>query len=69
MSNTTKVFETKLSQAKELLNTLMNPEITLEASMKAYKEGMELLKEAQTMLDHAKMEYETIKERIATTQQ
>lgn len=57
-------FETKLEDAKKILDQLMNPEITLEHSVKAYKEGMQKLSEAQKMLEDAKLEYEAIKEKI-----
>ncbi len=57
-------FETKLEDAKKILDQLMNPEITLEASVKAYKEGMKKLNEAQKLLEDAKLEYETIKEKV-----
>lgn len=67
MSNKTKDFEHKLTQAKEKLNTLMNPDMPLEESVKAYKEGMNLIKEAQTMLDETKLEYQTIKENLHTS--
>ena len=32
-------FEEKLEHSKELLEKLMNPEITLEESVKLYEEG------------------------------
>lgn len=46
-------FETKLDSAKVILDKLMNPEITLEDSMSAYKEGMKELNEAQKLLEKA----------------
>jgi len=64
MSNPTKEFEKKLDEAKKSLDLLMNPEITLENSVKSYKEGMQQLSDAQKMLEAAKLEYETIKEKI-----
>ncbi len=64
MSHSTKAFETKLDEAKKSLDALMNPEITLENSVKAYKEGMKQLQDAQKMLESAKLEYETIKEQM-----
>ncbi len=63
MSNT-KDFETKVDHAKKVLEQLMDPEITLENSVKVYKEGMKTLNEAQKLLDDAKLEYETIKEQV-----
>lgn len=64
MSNPTKDFEKKLSEAKSSLDLLMNPEITLENSVKSYKDGMKQLEDAQKMLESAKLEYETIKESV-----
>ncbi|MFP4485758.1 MAG: exodeoxyribonuclease VII small subunit [Campylobacterales bacterium] len=54
-------FEDKIKHSKEILEKLMNPEITLEESMKLYKEGMDEIKAAQKLLDDAKVEYEEIK--------
>ena len=54
-------FEQKLKKSKELLEKLMNPEISLEDSMKFYKEGMKELEEATKLLEDAKLvckEYE-----------
>lgn len=63
MSNT-KDFEAKVEHAKKVLDQLMDPEITLENSVKVYKEGMKTLNDAQKMLEDAKLEYETIKEQV-----
>ena len=46
-------FEEKLDKAKVVLDKLMNPEITLEDSMSAYKEGMKELNDAQKLLEKA----------------
>ena len=46
-------FESKLDSAKKILETLMNPEITLQDSVKAYEKGMSELTKAQTMLEDA----------------
>ncbi len=54
-------FEKKIQKAKEILNELMNPEITLQESMKKYKEGIKALKEANDMLEKAKLEIEELK--------
>ena len=40
-------FEEKLEHSKALLEKLMNPEITLEESVKLYEEGLKNIKEAQ----------------------
>ncbi len=49
------VFEDKVNKAKELLEKLSNPQITLEDSVKVYKEGLVQLEEAQKLLDEAKL--------------
>jgi len=54
-------FETKLQNAKEILETLMNPEITLQESVKAYEKGMKELNEAQKMLEEAQIKIQNIK--------
>lgn len=48
-------FEDKIKEAKELLEKLSNPEITLENSVKLYKDGLKQLTEAQELLDEAKL--------------
>jgi len=53
-------FEEKLEKSKELIDKLMNPEITLEESIKIYKDGLETIKEAQKMLEEAKLKVEEI---------
>ena len=47
MAKQTQDFESKLDSAKEILETLMNPEITLQDSVKAYEKGMGELSKAQ----------------------
>ena len=47
-------FEEKLEYSKELLEKLMNPEITLEESVKLYEEGLKNIKEAQSLIEEAK---------------
>ncbi len=54
-------FETKLQNSKKILETLMNPEITLENSVKAYEEGMKELQDAQKMLEAAELKIQEIK--------
>jgi len=54
-------FETKLQSAKEILETLMNPEITLEESVKAYEKGMKELSDAQKMLEEAQLKIQNLK--------
>lgn len=54
-------FETKLESAKKILETLMNPEITLEESVIAYEKGMSELSSAQKMLEEAQLKIQVIK--------
>jgi len=54
-------FETKLENAKGLLETLMKPEITLADSVKAYEKGMKELNNAQTILENAVIKIQEIK--------
>jgi len=54
-------FETKLDNAKKILETLMNPEITLQNSVKAYEDGMKELNEAQALLENAQIKITEIK--------
>ncbi len=53
-------FEKKIEKSKEILDKLMNPEISLEESMKLYKDGIKELKEASKMLENAKLEFEEL---------
>ncbi|NWF66398.1 MAG: exodeoxyribonuclease VII small subunit [Campylobacterales bacterium] len=54
-------FEKKIEKAKELLEKLMSPDITLENSVKFYESGIKELNEASKMLEQAKLRYEEIK--------
>jgi len=54
-------FETKLEGAKKTLEVLMNPEITLQDSVKAYEKGMKELSDAQKMLEDAQLKIQEIK--------
>jgi len=47
-------FEEKLAHSKVLLEKLMDPEITLEDSVKLYEEGLKNIKEAQKLIEEAK---------------
>ncbi len=60
MKNST--FEEKLEHSKELLEKLMNPEITLEESVKLYEEGLKNIKEAQTLIEEAKTKITVIEQ-------
>ncbi len=55
-------FEEKLEHSKELLEKLMNPEITLEESVKLYEEGLKNIKEAHTLIEEAKMKITVIEQ-------
>ena len=55
-------FEEKLDHSKTLLEKLMNPEITLEESVKLYEEGLKNIKEAQTLIEEAKMKITVIEQ-------
>jgi len=48
-------FEQKILKAKEFLEKLSNPEITLSDSIKLYKDGIKELEVAQKLLDEAKL--------------
>lgn len=54
-------FEMKLENSKKILESLMNPEITLEESVKAYESGMKELQEAQKILENAQIKIQEIK--------
>lgn len=53
-------FEKKLDDAKLVLEKLMNPDLTLDQSVKSYKEGMKTLQDAQKILEEATLEFEKI---------
>jgi exodeoxyribonuclease VII small subunit len=61
MPKETTNFETKLESAKKTLEVLMNPEITLEDSVKAYEQGIKELKDAQKILEDAQIKITEIK--------
>ncbi|QFR49651.1 exodeoxyribonuclease VII small subunit [Sulfurimonas lithotrophica] len=61
MSKENTNFETKLENAKKTLETLMNPEITLQDSVKAYEKGIKELQEAQKILEDAQIKITEIK--------
>jgi exodeoxyribonuclease VII small subunit len=53
-------FEEKIKKSKEILDKLMDPEITLENSVKFYKEGLKELQEAQQLLEEAKITFQQL---------
>lgn len=61
MAEETLNFEQKLESAKKTLEKLMNPEITLEDSVKEYEAGMKELQEAQKILEEAQIKIQEIK--------
>jgi exodeoxyribonuclease VII small subunit len=61
LSKENEAFETKLENAKETLETLMNPEITLQNSVKAYEKGMKELADAGKILEDAVIKINEIK--------
>ena len=58
----TQTFEEKLEESKRVLNQLMNPDITLEESLKLYENGLVQIKEAQEMIEEAKVKIQTIEQ-------
>ena len=58
-----KSFEERLEEGRAILEKLMDPEITLEESVKLYEKGMRTIKEAQKMIEEAKLKVESIEQR------
>jgi len=58
----TETFEEKLDYSKALLEKLMDPEITLEESVKVYEEGLKNIKEAQKLIEEAKTKITVIEQ-------
>jgi len=58
----TETFEEKLDYSKALLEKLMNPEITLEESVKLYEEGLKNIKEAGKLIEEAKTKITVIEQ-------
>ncbi len=54
-------FETKITNAKAILEKLMDPALPMNESVKAYEEGMKELKAAETMLQNAQLQIQIIK--------
>ncbi|MDD2450783.1 exodeoxyribonuclease VII small subunit [Sulfurovum sp.] len=55
-------FEEKLEHSKALLEKLMKPDITLEESVKLYEEGLNTIKEAQKLIEEAKIKVSVIEQ-------
>lgn len=49
-------FEEKMEKINALLKSLNDKDLSLEESMKLYKQGVALLKEAKEILENAKLE-------------
>lgn len=54
-------FETKITNAKAILEKLMDPVLPMNESVKAYEEGMKELRVAETMLQNAQLQIQIIK--------
>ncbi len=52
-------FEDKIAKAKELLEKLSNPQITINESLKLYNDGLKELEVAQKLLEEAKLVFVT----------
>jgi exodeoxyribonuclease VII small subunit len=55
-----KTFEEKLEHSRKILEKLMNPDVTLEESVKLYEEGLKTIQEAQKMIEEAQLKVETL---------
>ena len=64
-----KTFEEKLEYSKVLLEKLMNPEITLEESVKLYEDGLKNIKDAQKLIEEAKTKIAVIDQENQTIQE
>ena len=49
-------FEEKMEKINALLKSLNDKDLSLEGSLKLYKQGVALLKEAKEILENAKLE-------------
>ncbi len=52
-------FEQKILKAKEFLEKLSNPQITINESLKLYNDGLKELEVAQKLLEEAKLIFVT----------
>lgn len=62
-----KTFEDKLAHSKELLEKLMDQDITLEESLKLYEDGLKNIKEAQQLIEEAQLKIEVIEKDMMET--
>ena len=54
-------FEEKITNAKAVLEKLMDPALPMNESVKAYEAGMNQLKIAEKMLEQAQLQIQVIK--------
>lgn len=54
-------FEEKITNAKAILEKLMDPALPMNESVKAYEAGMNQLKIAEKMLEQAQLQIQVIK--------
>ncbi|MCX6061358.1 MAG: exodeoxyribonuclease VII small subunit [Campylobacterales bacterium] len=54
-------FEAKITNAKAILEKLMDPTLAMDESVKAYEQGMNELKMAEKMLEQAQLQIKIIK--------
>jgi exodeoxyribonuclease VII small subunit len=54
-------FEAKVTNAKTILEKLMDPTLPMNESVKAYEQGMNELKIAEKMLEQAQLQIQIIK--------
>jgi exodeoxyribonuclease VII small subunit len=53
-------YEQRIEKAKELLEKVADPNVTLSQSVKNYKEGLDELAKAQQLIEEAKTQIEVI---------
>ncbi|CAA6809982.1 MAG: Unknown protein [uncultured Campylobacterales bacterium] len=53
-------FEENIDKAKEILEKLMDPEISMSEGIKHYKDGLKELQLATKKLEDAKLEYQEL---------
>jgi len=53
-------YEKRIEKAKELLEKVIDPNVSLSQSIKSYKEGLDELSKAQKLIEEAKVEIEMI---------
>ena len=58
-------FETSLRRLDEIMATLENEQVGLDASLKLFEEGVELLRSASAELDKAETKVQVLLERSA----